>query len=100
METGATGAGGVSAFSSGVAAMSASHSRRVMGLLLSRCEIALSQMISQLLGDALDLVNRFGSSLTYASKTAPSRSRLGTEPRASASGPAYNQPLGFTSSVR
>jgi hypothetical protein len=35
METGATGAGVVSAFSSGVAAINASHSRRVMEVLLS-----------------------------------------------------------------
>jgi hypothetical protein len=34
IETGATGAGAVSAFNNGVAAMSASNSRRVMGLLL------------------------------------------------------------------
>ena len=51
METGATGAGAVSAFSSGVAAINASHSRRVMDVLLSWLPLvmsALSEMISQM----------------------------------------------------
>jgi hypothetical protein len=50
METGATGAGWVSAFSSGVAAINASHSRRVMEVLLFRMSAmsALSEMISQM----------------------------------------------------